>query len=341
MDKNKKMIKNPITSIILPAHNASQYIGNAIDSVLSQEYQNFELILIDDGSTDQTLAIMENYKKCDNRVRVLTRENKGLIYSLNEGVSLGRGEWIVRMDADDIFMPQRLTQQLNWLENTKSVVCGGWVKTFGRTLPKTRCYFTGNEAIKLQLLFNSCFAHPTVVARKSIFKNFPYSDNAEYGEDYDLWARLAAANTVMTNYPGVVLKYRIHANQITNKKAREQIITRTKIANWYRLSCFSNIGNAETHNTIMSRGEKLSHEKVANAVSFFNELIKSTGDPESSVTENAFIFLARHSNIGVKMMRQFCCELSITKKRKSILLLLSTLKADQSSILYKTLYRVK
>jgi len=334
-------MRTPSASIVLPVHNASSHIGSAIDSILNQTYQDFELILIDDGSTDQSLFVMEKYQKCDRRIRIYSRENKGLIYSLNEGIASARGDWVVRMDADDICMPNRLSLQLNWLKETNSEVCGGWVKTFGKTISKTRSYFIGQEAIRLQLLFNSCFAHPTVVARRTIIENFPYSETAEYAEDYDLWVRLAAADIAMTNYPGVVLKYRVHAGQITYKKIREQASARKKIADWYRESCFSSSPNELILQSIMSRWESLTHEQIADVLSFFHEFKRSTGDPEGVVTENAFIFLARHSSIGINMMRQFCSDLSFGSRHRNILLMLSTLKADQFSLIYKILYRVK
>lgn len=335
------MLNDPTVSIVLPVYNAGRYVGKAIESLLRQDCQDFEIILIDDGSTDNSLGVMEEYKERDRRIRILSRENKGLIFSLNEGVSVARGHWIVRMDSDDISLPDRISKQLDWVKEKKADVCGGWVKTFGTTIPRVRRYYQGQEAIRLQLLFNTCFAHPTILIRKKLLEVNPYDENAQFVEDYDLWARLAARNIPMTNFPGILLKYRIHGKQITQKNMAEQSLAREKVALRYREACFPKLANNSVHSIIMSRWEKVESREIESAVSFFKDLQNTSDDEEGVVKDNAILFLARHSGVGLRKMHRFCDDLSISGNKKKLLLFMSALGADQQSFLYKLSYRIK
>ncbi|HIP11775.1 MAG TPA: glycosyltransferase family 2 protein, partial [Arcobacter sp.] len=105
-------MKNPMVSVLLSVYNGEKYLDEAIESILNQTYQDFEFIIINDGSTDKSLEIIEKYKKEDNRIVVISRENKGLIYSLNEGISQAKGKYIARMDADDISLATRFEEQV-------------------------------------------------------------------------------------------------------------------------------------------------------------------------------------------------------------------------------------
>jgi len=112
-------------SIVMSVYNAQKYLDEAIESILNQTYSNFEFIIINDGSTDKSLEIIENYAKKDSRIIVINRENKGLIYSLNEGIRKANGKYIARMDADDISLPQRLEKQVEFMEKNKNIgICG-------------------------------------------------------------------------------------------------------------------------------------------------------------------------------------------------------------------------
>lgn len=212
----------PKVSVVLPVFNAEKYIDESVDSVLSQTLTDFELIIIDDGSTDGTHTILNSYLKKDKRIRLIARENKGLIATLNEGIDLSRGEWIARMDADDIALPDRLQQQMEVIFNTGADVCGSWVKRFGTSdnrivkLPQT------DSAIKKEMLFCSPFAHPTIMMRSSLLKQLRYDEAWNKAEDYDLWERAIESGCKMTNVPRVLLLYRVHPEQVSIKSASLQ-----------------------------------------------------------------------------------------------------------------------
>lgn len=216
----------PTISVVLPAFNAEKYVCEAVQSIIAQSFTNFELIIINDGSTDGTWAILEALRKRDSRIILISRENKGLVESLNEGVDLARGKWIARMDADDIALPHRFERQLRCLEQTGADLCGSWVKFFGTTDRRIIKHPQTDEAIKMGLLFGSPFAHPTVMMKTELVKQLRYDKAWEKCEDYDLWERAARAGWKMTNVPEILLLYRQHDAQIsTNASTYQQLLT--------------------------------------------------------------------------------------------------------------------
>lgn len=213
---------SPIISVVLSAYNAEKYVREAVQSILAQTFTNFELIIINDGSTDGTLSILENIREHDPRVTLISRENKGLVASLNEAVDLARGKWIARMDADDIALPNRFERQLVWLDQTGADICGSWVRFFGTADKRILKHPQSDEAIKMMLLFGSPFAHPTVVMKTELVKRLRYDKAWEKCEDYDLWERAARAGWKMTNVPEVLLMYRQHEAQISTATSTKQ-----------------------------------------------------------------------------------------------------------------------
>jgi glycosyltransferase involved in cell wall biosynthesis len=213
---------SPSISVVLPVYNGEKYIAEALDSILSQTFTDFELIVINDGSRDDSLKILQEYQQKDSRIFVLSRENKGAVTSQNEGIALARGTWIARMDHDDIALPHRFERQLQQLEQTGADICGSWVQFFGTADKRILKHPETDEAIKVALLFGSAFAHPTVMMRTAFAKQLLYNTCFEKCDDYDLWERAARAGWVMTNVPEVLLRYRLHESQISTKSAHEQ-----------------------------------------------------------------------------------------------------------------------
>jgi len=206
----------PQISVILPVYNAEKYISKAIDSILAQTYQNFELIVIDDGSTDNSLNIIKKYET-DSKVKIINQENKGLIFTLNKGIALAKGLYIARMDADDISHPERFEKQLRlFKENLNLGVCSTSTENFGaesgvviRT-PK-------NDFLKAELLFLPPFAHPATMIKRAVLieNNIYYREEFKHCEDFDLWSQLAPY-CQFSNVTEVMLKYRVHPEQVTN-----------------------------------------------------------------------------------------------------------------------------
>ncbi len=215
-----------LVSVVLPVFNAEKYVKEAVQSILDQTFHDFELIIINDGSTDGSLRILEQFNELDDRVILISRENRGLVRTLNEGISLARGAWIARMDADDVALPNRFSRQLEWLEQTGADICGSWAKVFRVEGERVLKHPKNDAAIKMELLFGCPFAHPTVMMRAEFAKHLRYDKAWEKCEDYDLWERAARAGWQMTNVPEVLLLYRQHNAQIsTSASSRQQLLT--------------------------------------------------------------------------------------------------------------------
>ncbi|GGP27250.1 glycosyltransferase family 2 protein [Silvimonas amylolytica] len=208
---------SPLISIILPCYNSATFLRETLDSLSAQTLGDFECIAIDDGSTDHTLAVLQAHAVRDPRFHLVSRENRGLIATLNEGIAMARAPWLARMDADDLAEPQRLQIQLDVLTQTGADVCGTWVQFFGE---RSGVWQTplDDAAIKLQLLFNVAFAHPSVMARTEILRQVPYDATATHAEDYALWCALAARGARFVNVAQPLLLYRCHAGQITQTR---------------------------------------------------------------------------------------------------------------------------
>ncbi len=211
-----------LVSVILPVYNAGPYIAEAISSILNQTFTNFELIIINDCSTDNTEQ--EILSISDPRINYIKNaNNNGLIYNLNLGFSLAKGKYIARMDADDISLPNRLAEQVAFMEQNPAVgICGSGFQSFGSRETITMYERLDND-IKLQMLFHCRFCHPTVIICKQVLtdNNLQYSAEYPHAEDYELWARMAF-KTQFANIQKVLLKYRVHADSVTFKYANIQ-----------------------------------------------------------------------------------------------------------------------
>ncbi|WP_168397814.1 glycosyltransferase family 2 protein [Acinetobacter indicus] len=183
-----------LVSVVLPAYNAELYIKEAIDSVLAQTFTNFELIILNDGSTDKTEEIILSYQ--DSRiVYVKNEQNLGLIGTLNKGMALAKGKYIARMDADDICLPERFAKQVNFLEEHPDyVICGTAAYRFFNNLTDKRAFYVpiSDDNIRVRLFFNTGFIHPSVMFRTETIRthNLSFNDNYKYAEDYYFWMDL-------------------------------------------------------------------------------------------------------------------------------------------------------
>jgi len=201
----------PLITILMPCFNAEAYLKSSIESVLNQRYKLFEFIIVDDCSSDGSLAVINSYK--DKRIKVIRNlENKGVVYSLNKGLKQAKGKYIARIDADDIMLPNRLHLQVDFLEkNLDYGLVGAWhevIDAYGKLIARVQPSIT-NWHLKLQLLFNNPFAHAAVTMRTELAKQFKYDKKYEHCEDYDLWMRIAAISKT-TNLPHFLLQYRVH-----------------------------------------------------------------------------------------------------------------------------------
>ena len=222
MDKNIR----PEISVLMPVYNGALYIKEAIDSVLSQTFTNFELVIVNDCSKDSSLEIIKSYD--DSRIVVIDNEiNKGLISTLNIGLKYCRGKYTARLDQDDIALPERFEKQYKYMENNIDIdVVGSFTECIdskGKSIKITRNP-TEPISIKYEFLFNNVMFHSSIFFRTdTIIKKGGYSEEFIHAEDYEMYSR-PKKELKCANIPEVLFKYRIHSDSITGSVNTQPIV---------------------------------------------------------------------------------------------------------------------
>lgn len=203
-------LNDPRVSVIMSVYNGERFLREAIESIEAQTYQDWEFIIVDDGSTDGTSKILESFA-ADSRIRVISQENCGLAPSLNRAISLARGEYIARQDADDVSLAERLERQVVFLDERPGVGLVGcwtdWMDEAGEILMVFE-YPTDNITIQQQLLEQNCFTHGAVMMRKTAFHAVGgYCEQFLLAQDYELWLRFSE-NYEVANLPLMLYRYR-------------------------------------------------------------------------------------------------------------------------------------
>ncbi len=226
----------PLVSIIMTAYNEERYIKEAIDSILQQTFSNFELILINDGSTDRTDEIIKLFT--DSRIKyICNKKNLRLITCLNIGLELARGKYIARMDSDDICYLDRLKKQVDFLEcNPEIGILGSNLEVFGDT-KGFMTYPEKDDDIRIYLLTTSSFGNNVVMIRKDILHKLKFQFNNEYlhAEDYKAWSEIIK-HAKGYNFQEPLVKYRAHTSSVSNKYKHIQRETRNRIRAEYILN---------------------------------------------------------------------------------------------------------
>lgn len=205
-------------SVILPVYNAERYVSAAIESILRQTLTDFELLLINDASTDSSRAILESYAAQDKRIRLIDNpHNLGLTATLNKAIDLCQGQYIARMDADDISLPERFAFQVNFLDKNLNIdFCGTWaaiIDSKGRLTGEQWVMRLTPELICARMYFHNCFVHASVMMRRCCAQE-KYDPAYNFIEDFELWLRLIKKYRAAL-IPRVLLHYRTHQSNIT------------------------------------------------------------------------------------------------------------------------------
>ena len=219
----------PVVTVLLPVYNADAFLSQAISSILSQTWSDFALLIMDDGSTDESLAVARQFS--DPRIRLVKNDrNHGLSYTLNRGLDLARGEFVARMDADDISLPERLEKQVAFLRANPSIsICGTSIRFFGDVPAVDVLYPSGHETICCRMLFVNSIAHPSVMLRAETFRRLGLRyDPTSYAEDFDLWQR-CTDRMLLDNLPEVLLLYRISRGSFTQTHREGQALSVAQI----------------------------------------------------------------------------------------------------------------
>ena len=222
----------PRISVIMPAFNAEKYIKQAIDSILAQTFQNFELIIVDDGSTDNTAEIVNHGQIWRIPMYYHITNHQGIVEALNHGLKTSNGEYIARHDADDWSHPERFERQLDYLENHGCGIVGSSMLLVNECGFPTNILRYPSEVTHGDLMAHCCIAHPTVMMHREVFeKSGDYDEDFNMGccEDYDYWLR-AVENFEIHNINEVLYTNRVHDKSNIGRAKRETIAAFNELA---------------------------------------------------------------------------------------------------------------
>jgi len=224
----------PLLSVIMPVYNAERYVKQAIFSILDQSYKNLEFIIIDDGSTDKSLQVIESIR--DDRIKLVkSGTNKGQIYTRNLGLQLAEGDYISQFDADDIAYPDKFKKQISFLERNKEIgMLGAWVKFIDKNGNRMKGGWklkAKPEIIPSIMLFKNYFLQSTVVYRKDCIKMFSYREGFEVAEDYMIWLEIIEQFKCW-NLQEYLVDYRIHSESVMNTLPLRRLEMERKLFRW-------------------------------------------------------------------------------------------------------------
>lgn len=233
----KTINKIPQVSVVMSVYNGAQYLDSAIRSILAQSFKDFEFIIVNDGSTDNSLAIINSY--IDKRITIINQDNKGLVSSLNRAIAASKADIIARQDADDISETSRLEEEYDILyKNKNTVIVGSSITTIDESdsILNIHKVLVGNAELKQELLIRSPFAHGSVMFRKAAFlKAGGYKKSDWPAEDYALWLRMSEFGD-FNNIDSPLYRYRENSNGISANNVRMQNNKKNNIRDsaWYQ-----------------------------------------------------------------------------------------------------------
>jgi glycosyltransferase involved in cell wall biosynthesis len=333
---------NPLISVIMPVYNGEKFIRETMDCILNQTYQNFEFIIVNDGSTDSTQQIINSYD--DNRIVLLNlARNQGISNARNAGTDLSKGEFIALCDADDLYDPNRLQIQLDFLNSHPAVdMCSGYfiiLENSKETLIKYKQHT--DQEIKEYLFTGNCFCQASVMGKADVFKKFKYNSALQVSGDYDLWTRMAMGGVVFANIPCSLMKYRFHPAQTTKTKSTLlDIISKTVCTN-YTLAYLSN--------NIISEYSKAEKITLADFRKFMTELsavcFKKSKDINTFRPLIAFQY-KKINSLGIRAFVElksisFQYHIDFPAKYLLNIFLLSFIPVDRNSSIFDTLTKLK
>jgi glycosyltransferase involved in cell wall biosynthesis len=217
----------PLISVVMPVYNSALFLAEAIESILSQTFGDFELLIVYDNSNDSSLEIIRNYQGLDNRIRVIFGKNNGLIGALNQGIEDAQGKFIARMDSDDISLPQRFEKQVQLLESIGGDICGCHyliINDIGK-LVDAKLVPLCPSSFSIFLGYGVPFAHGSVMIRNSFVKKHHLRyGGVRFAEDYELWIKLFEKNAIFANVNEFLFKYRTTYTSLSKRVAKKNAI---------------------------------------------------------------------------------------------------------------------
>jgi glycosyltransferase involved in cell wall biosynthesis len=296
--RERLSMSTPPITVLLPVYNAAPYLTAAVESILTQTCRDIELLAIDDGSTDASLSILESLAARDRRIRVVARENKGLVATLNQGLDLANGALIARMDADDIAYPDRLeTQAAAFQEEPELCLTGMDVDClYGRRIKRTAARDVTPREIMITNIFHGFFIHPTVMLNNVILKRAGLRYDPRYpdNEDFDLWRRITPAHPVRF-INRKALAWRQSSDSVRMRRFVEAIRVHHRIVD-EQLSRHGIIENCRIFGSVVDCTDRVSPGELAILTDALQTIWAFDGfaGEERSAYEEGFSFLISH-----------------------------------------------
>lgn len=211
----------PLISVLMPVYNSERYVAQAIESILQQTCQDFELIILNDGSTDRSLSILQSYAAREARICLINRENRGIPQTRNQLVATAQAEFIAMMDADDVALPERLARQVAFLQQQPQVVCLGsafeLIDAKDRLITQLPVPLTDPEIQQQILAGHAAIFQPCAMMRRAaVLQAGGYDETMPQAEDLDLWLRLGEIGE-LANLPTALVQYRLHPHSVSEK----------------------------------------------------------------------------------------------------------------------------
>jgi glycosyltransferase involved in cell wall biosynthesis len=332
---------NPLISVIMPVYNGEKFIRETIDSVLNQTYQNFEFIIVNDGSIDSTRQIISSYD--DKRIVPLNlTRNQGVSNARNMGTDLSKGEFIAFCDADDLYDPGRLQTQLDFLICNPSVdVCGSYFIVFEDGQEKLIEHPITDRDIKEHFFTGNCIGQPSVMGKSGVFRTYKYNPELQASEDYDLWTRMATGGVVFANVPQPLVKYRLHPAQASKTKGRLLHVTSKTVCTNYTL--------AYLNNDIISGYSRATETSLADFKRFIAELSAACDEKSRDMNTFRSLIALQYKKIDRLGIRSFTTlklissryHLDFPAKYLLNIFLLSFIRVNKNSSLFDTLTKLK
>jgi glycosyltransferase involved in cell wall biosynthesis len=274
----------PEISVVMPVYNAEKYLSETIESILNQTHIDFELLILNDKSTDNSLEIIKQYQAKDSRIILIDKEiNVGPANLRNEGFYLSKGTFIALMDADDIALPNRFEKQITILKSNPEIgVCGTWFTFFGAKKNKVIRHGEKHDTIKVSFLHSCGIGNPTVMLRKEALNGLEFNNDYVPVEDYDLWSRMLP-KTQFYNIPESLLNYRQHDSNISKTKIDNvnRSIRKVKINQMEEFGIDSSDVNIDLYLNAVSLKKGLLPEKIIAVIEASKYLIEQNRELKS------------------------------------------------------------
>jgi len=307
--------KKPLVSVIMAAYNTEKYIAEAIESVLSQTYSNWELVIADDASTDTTADIVDRYARQDGRIKMIRLDkNSGQAIARNKAIEKSMGKYLAILDADDVSLPDRLLKQVEFLESNTDISLVGssaeLIDEAGKAIGTKRKPLS-NKEIRFRLLLQTQFTASTVCTTKSAFMEVGGFDTKYlYAEDYDLWSRLVKKGEKLANIAQPLVLYRMHSNSVSRKTETQKIQEQNALdVNARNVAPFITIPRKNLVNMVnMNNNRQLSIFQIIDALKWYRRLVQGyvvsdvCTKTEAVYVKNLYCVICKHV-IKIKIKR--------------------------------------